>query len=823
MQNHSIKLLYLIILLCTVTTELIAKRKVFNKTPSISTNIKLIKTDLGFLIPNPHKNAGKLCFIYYNNPLFLKKTNTFTLRWQARVYPIQENIFFEKESLTGLFFSSYKNLFYRYINEYPTIIWKSLDFPINYFGAFKTVNKSQAMNEVFRLNNSNMSRHLYYLHDCKLIFKQDNNKTIYALSFDSQDVIISEINNKNLSISDQLYYGIATAQKTLGNFECSEISVSEGIDKTPTQANCQYPRFISDHYRKLIKNYGDIDAMYWLGMNYYEGSHGELKDYYQAVYWFHKAAKKDHVLAKYQLGLCYMLGAGVNQKKKDIQGGTPDYDTAYSYFIKSAKYHYDKAVAMCMYLLISGKKYISPIQLRAKIKHFYYLENSHYLQGQSSSITNYYYSYSLTHDQFSTDRNMVGIMRAAQYEYPDAYYVMAELFRLNKTSNQGAYFRNYLKAANLDFMPGMVKTADCYYTGHGTDIDYKQAFNWYQKAAKYGDSWSEFRLGCCYALGTGIKKNLEKAKKLFKIAAEKELPQAMMALALLKTVDSNGMKLFFQGKEKVAFKQWQQAQTTVAIFCRALCLKYGIGTKQDFKIAAVNLEKVENIYAQFELGKSYENGNGVRQNLTTAITHYWNAAKMGSTLAAYYLAELYQKQSKKGKAAYWYKIASKNGDANASFKLGELYFYQIPRNYKAALLAFKQAAKLGNIRALYCIGDIYYKGLGVKKNKQQAAIYWTRYETAYKQHDNNSLTGFYWKKLTPPPIKYAADGMPMKILSQFREKSYGAIPKKIGGKFDKKKWFNNKGKSLGPINRKKVLKYYKQFFQLHNPSNTSTE
>ncbi|MCF6177143.1 MAG: hypothetical protein L3J71_15405 [Victivallaceae bacterium] len=103
-------------------------------------------------------------------------------------------------------------------------------------------------------------------------------------------------------------------------------------------------------------------------------------------------------------------------------------------------------------------------------------------------------------------------------------------------------------------------------------------------------------------------------------------------------------------------------------------------------------------------------------------------------------------------------------NADAMFKLGELYFggtIAFFKNYKMSFKYFRSAAEYGHIRALYNIGDMYYKGLGVKKNRQLAAEYWQKHELAYKKYDNNTLAGFYWKELPVNiPIQYDNDAVP---------------------------------------------------------------
>jgi len=59
-----------------------------------------------------------------------------------------------------------------------------------------------------------------------------------------------------------------------------------------------------------------------------------------------------------------------------------------------------------------------------------------------------------------------------------------------------------------------------YEMGQGVDQDYKQAFDWYQKAADQGSRYAENRLGEMYQTGEGVAKNNELAVNWFRKAAD---------------------------------------------------------------------------------------------------------------------------------------------------------------------------------------------------------------------------------------------------------------------------------------------------------------
>jgi uncharacterized protein len=73
-----------------------------------------------------------------------------------------------------------------------------------------------------------------------------------------------------------------------------------------------------------------------------------------------------------------------------------------------------------------------------------------------------------------------------------------------------------------------------------------------------------------------------------------------------------------------------------------------------------------------------------------------------------------------------YKKAADQGDANAQFNLGVMYFEGkgVPQNYVEAFNLFKKAAAQGNSYAQYNLGVGYSKGRGVPINYKKAYVWY---------------------------------------------------------------------------------------------------
>ena len=174
------------------------------------------------------------------------------------------------------------------------------------------------------------------------------------------------------------------------------------------------------------------------------------------------------------------------------------------------------------------------------------------------------------------------------------------------------------------------------------------------------------------------------------------------------------------------------------------------------KLAAKNLKAAVNqAESLYLLGKHDEAFKALRP-----------LALQGSASAQFYLAELYQtdtKKSDKDKTIFWYRKAADQGNPNAQFNLANAYYngrivrtdllkaakwYQraaisgvpeaqlnlgfmysrgkgVPKNYEVATLWYEAAAKRGNIKAQSNLGYRYCIGAGVQISFAQCA-YWVK-------------------------------------------------------------------------------------------------
>jgi len=167
--------------------------------------------------------------------------------------------------------------------------------------------------------------------------------------------------------------------------------------------------------------------------------------------------------------------------------------------------------------------------------------------------------------------------------------------------------------------------------------------------------------------------------------------------------------------------------------------------------------------AQFALGKAYQSGNGVPQNLDQAAIWYRKAAEQGNAKAQDNLGVLYWSgdgvEKDKTEAVRWYRKATRQGNANAMFNLGAAYYNGEgvgansilaeawfllsseagnPNGHDAADRSLREFGPEGFNDACLSIGEMYEKGVDLPKNLASAAAWYRK--AAEKGHAGATIS-----------------------------------------------------------------------------------
>lgn len=200
---------------------------------------------------------------------------------------------------------------------------------------------------------------------------------------------------------------------------------------------------ISFQYFYKAAKMGDAYAKFCLAICYEEGS-GIEKSPQKAFYWYKKGAIQGHLMALNQLGNCYRCGIGTTVNK--AKG-------AKMYF-KAARQGDFHALAHYAIFLLQGEGVVQNIKKAVKY-----------------------------------------LFEAAKQDKPMAHYYLGRCYEygFGVEANILAAFNCYLRSAEMGYETAELKVASCYLGGLGVKTDMEKAVIWLQKCAEKGTK-SEWQL-----------------------------------------------------------------------------------------------------------------------------------------------------------------------------------------------------------------------------------------------------------------------------------------------------------------------------------------
>jgi TPR repeat protein len=133
-----------------------------------------------------------------------------------------------------------------------------------------------------------------------------------------------------------------------------------------------------------------------------------------------------------------------------------------------------------------------------------------------------------------------------------------------------------------------------------------------------------------------------------------------------------------------------------------------------------------NVDAQFNLGVSYYQGDGVLRDVHKAEKWFRKAAEQGDAGAQHNLGAMYYEgdgvPQNATEAEKWFRLAAEQGLANHQYVLAIIYLYGeiIPQNLSKAERWLRKAANQNHVKAQYYLGYMYYNGQGLPPNGSEA-------------------------------------------------------------------------------------------------------
>jgi uncharacterized protein len=150
-----------------------------------------------------------------------------------------------------------------------------------------------------------------------------------------------------------------------------------------------------------------------------------------------------------------------------------------------------------------------------------------------------------------------------------------------------------------------------------------------------------------------------------------------------------------------------------------------LAADNDLEELRSNAEKGDAV-AQFNLGQSYMQGEGVQKDPAEAVKWWREAAEQGFAKAQNNLGAAYANGEGVPKddveAVKWFRKAAEQGDMLAQDSLGVYYSSGkgIPKDKIEAFKWYRKAAEQGQVDAQFSLGTMYSLGEGVPKNNVEA-------------------------------------------------------------------------------------------------------
>ncbi|KAI0216153.1 hypothetical protein L0F63_007167 [Massospora cicadina] len=280
----------------------------------------------------------------------------------------------------------------------------------------------------------------------------------------------------------------------------------------------------------------------------------------------------------------------------------------------------------------------------------------------------------------------------------------------------------YEKAAAMGNADGIARLGIMYRFGYGMgEPDYSRALQLFSRAAELGNAAALCSLGECYALGVGTEVDLSRALDHLKLASAKGSPQALYLLGFHYYNGEGFDKDYTKAFE--LFLQAANSNHADAQFSLGIMYKHGIGVPPDDVAAQSWFRKAAiqgHARAQNNVGSSFYFGLGVPKDCLEAAGWFHKSATQGNAAAQHNLGECYANGRGVGqsyKEAYrWFRRAAEQGHPGAQRSVAIAYFmgHGVDQDQREAVLWFQRSADQGNGRAQCALAQCYLRGQGTE-------------------------------------------------------------------------------------------------------------
>lgn len=297
----------------------------------------------------------------------------------------------------------------------------------------------------------------------------------------------------------------------------------------------------------------------------------------------------------------------------------------------------------------------------------------------------------------------------------------------NVEKNYEKAFQYFELSAKQDNPDALCKIGYFYENGYSCRKDFHKAKDFYEKSAKHNYPLALNYLGMIFIQGTGIAIDHKKGVQYLEQAEKLNCPEACVNLGYFYNFKSKNLDY---SKGRYYYEKAIQLGSITAFLYMGNLYFFGVGVQQDFLQAKEWYEKAaehDDADAFNVIGHLYHTGKGVAVNYTKAKEYFEKAVKKDHPNACNSLGNIYLNGN--GIAPDYYKAkdlfekSANLGNSRGRYLLGKWYLegFSGTKDYLKAIECFEQS---DFPLAYLSLGDICFKGLGVKKDIEKAIYYY---------------------------------------------------------------------------------------------------
>ncbi len=259
--------------------------------------------------------------------------------------------------------------------------------------------------------------------------------------------------------------------------------------------------------------------------------------------------------------------------------------------------------------------------------------------------------------------------------------------------------KNVLAQAKKGNAQAQNEVGGWYYRGRHVKQNYREALQWWTKAAKQGNVKAIGNMGMCYETGHGTTADSLKAARLY-----------------LRSIKGGNKALLEQNVQRA---------------------------------------RKGNLLSDMLVAECYLSGTGVKKDVSKAIPFLKDAAQKNSVDAQRELALVLLNSKKAAEAAPWLKKGSDNGDATCTFYYGKMLVEGkgVKQDKKAGANYLLKAAEAGFPQAMFYVGNCYMKGDGLTRNAEQA-VKWYKLAAGHGVHQAQWDLAQCFREGNGTPVNY---------------------------------------------------------------------